>query len=67
MLAEVRRVLWGTLAIISTFWFFHYSKVGSYYASIFPKMRDCLFFCETWRNVSLILLLVSLIMICKRR
>ena len=65
MLKNVRKVLWGLLAAISALWYHHYTTVGSYFANIFPKMYYALYFCETWRNVSLILLIISLIMLLR--
>ena len=62
---KLDRILWGVLAVVSTFMLHHYNKVGEYYASIFPKMQYALYFCETWRNISLILLIISLIMVVR--
>ncbi len=64
---KLEKVLWFALSALSSFWYYHYTTVGNYYASIFPKMQYTLYFCETWRNVSLILLIISLIMVVRKR
>jgi len=57
----VRKGLWGALAAISAILFFHYAETAKYYASIYPKMAHALYFSESWMNVWLIVLILSLI------
>ena len=62
---KINKIFWGFMAVISTLWYQHYTTVGNYYANIFPKMQYALYFCETWRNISIILLILSLTMIVR--
>ena len=62
---SVRKILWGGLSVLSTIWVLHYAKVAEYYQSIYPNMRDALYFSECWLNVSLIILIISLIMLMR--
>ena len=57
----LRKAFWGALAVNSAIFFFHYAKTAKYYASIYPRMAHALYFSESWMNVWLIVLILSLI------
>jgi len=57
----IRKALWAGLAIISTLFFYHYYNTMNIYARLWPQYKETLFFTESWANIWLIVLIVSLI------
>ena len=63
----LRKGLWAILTAISLLFFNHYYEKAHLYANYWPAFRETVFFCETWANISLIIMIVSLIMLLRER
>jgi len=63
----LRKAFWGALAVNSAILFFHYAETAIYYTKIYPKMAHALYFTESWMNVWLIVLILSLINLLREK
>jgi len=64
---QLRRALWAILAATSFLFYNHYNAKAHLYAKLWPAWKETVFFCETWANISLIIMIVSLILLLKEK
>jgi hypothetical protein len=63
----IRKILWAALAALAFLFWKHYLTTGLVYAQYWPDWKETMFFCESWANVWLIVLFVSLIMLLREK